>query len=89
MQNFHEAKEACPEEEPFSLLLNLQLIRNSRGDSGEEQGHLGGLPRATSGTGASEWNRWEDSGTSKAYEVRGHNHLERFSTGTSGQEQGT
>lgn len=52
MQNFHEAKEACPEEEPFSLLLHLWLIRNSRGDSGEEQGHLGGLPRATSGSGA-------------------------------------
>lgn len=88
-QNYYKAKETCPEQEPFSLLLNLQVIRNSRGDPGEEQAHLGGLPRATSGSEASEWNRWEESGTSEASEVRGYNHLERLSTGTSGQEQGT
>lgn len=81
MQNFQEANEACPEQESFSLLLNLQVIRNSRGDSGEEQGHLGGLPRATSGSEASEWNRWEVSGTSEASEFRGHNHLEGYPLG--------
>lgn len=54
-QNYYKAKETCPEQGPFSLSLNLQVIRNSRGDPGEERAHLGGWPllglRPQNGTG--------------------------------------
>lgn len=50
----NRARVACPEQEPFSLLLNLQTIKTSRGSSDKECGHTGGSPSPTSASEISE-----------------------------------
>lgn len=52
-------KKPAQSKKTFFLWLNLQVLRNSHGGSGEKWGYLRGLPHPTFGSEISEWNEWE------------------------------
>lgn len=76
----------CSGQEPFFWLLNLQVIRNNDSGSAEEREHVRGLPRSTSGSEASERNRWKVIAPARALEQRAMPISRDYPPGAYGQQ---